>query len=53
MVLAHHGFLDGKNATCYPSKVFMDKIDKVVDDDEVPVVSDGNIVTSRYEHLCI
>ncbi|KAJ8908772.1 hypothetical protein NDN08_005477 [Rhodosorus marinus] len=47
VVLAHHGLLEGRNATCYPSPAFMEKLPKNIDDDEVPVVYDGNVMTSR------
>mmetsp|Transcript_8710 Transcript_8710/g.26189 ORF Transcript_8710/g.26189 Transcript_8710/m.26189 type:complete len:256 (-) Transcript_8710:212-979(-) len=47
VVLAHHNFLNGKTATCYPSPNFTKLISQVVDDDDKPVVSDGNFMTSR------
>lgn len=42
LVLAKHGLLEGKQATCYPG--FEDAIDNFIDQ---PVVSDGNILTSK------
>eukprot|EP00188_Purpureofilum_apyrenoidigerum_P002244 Plantae.Rhodophyta-Purpureofilum_apyrenoidigerum.ctg23741.p1 GENE.Plantae.Rhodophyta-Purpureofilum_apyrenoidigerum.ctg23741~~Plantae.Rhodophyta-Purpureofilum_apyrenoidigerum.ctg23741.p1 ORF type:complete len:250 (-),score=33.20 Plantae.Rhodophyta-Purpureofilum_apyrenoidigerum.ctg23741:103-852(-) len=47
VVLAHHGFLDSKTATCYPSPNFTKMIKSLVDDDDRPVVVDGNMLTSR------
>lgn len=42
LVLAPHGFLEGKRATCYPS--FKDQLPRYV---EAPVVVDGHLVTSQ------
>lgn len=42
VVLAKHGFLDGKKATCYPVEPFQKEIVKKGDG---PVVVDGKIVT--------
>lgn len=42
LVLAPHGFLDGKRATCYPS--FKDQLPRYID---APVVVDGHLVTSQ------
>lgn len=42
LVLAPHGFLDGKRATCYPS--FKDQLPRYI---EAPVVVDGHLVTSQ------
>ena len=42
VVLAAHGLLDNKKATCYPADIFSADIPTRVDDD---VVVDGNIVT--------
>lgn len=42
VVLAHHGLLEGKTATCYPNDAFTGKIEKIKDTD---VVQDGNVIT--------
>lgn len=44
VVLGEHGFLKGKNATCYPVSLFTAKIDNFVFE---RVVQDGNIITSQ------
>jgi len=44
VVLAHHGLLLNKHATCHPA--FVDQLDNQ-DDVDSPVVVDGNCVTSR------
>jgi len=45
IVLAPTGILNGKQATCYPG--MQDKFDDSTIYSEEPVVSDGNIITSR------
>lgn len=42
LVLAPHGFLEGKRATCYPA--FKDQLPRYLD---APVVVDGHLVTSQ------
>lgn len=44
VVLAYHGILQGKKATCYPAQQFTSALEHPVDED---VVIDGNVVTSR------
>eukprot|EP00903_Cladosiphon_okamuranus_P008787 g8416.t3 len=44
VVLASHGLLEGRKATCYPSGIFTAKIPDLVDE---KVVVDGNLVTSQ------
>eukprot|EP00752_Nemacystus_decipiens_P006469 g5824.t1 len=44
VVLASHGLLEGRKATCYPAGVFTAKIPLLVDE---RVVVDGNLVTSQ------
>ncbi|CAM9377004.1 unnamed protein product [Scytosiphon promiscuus] len=44
VVLASHGLLAGKEATCYPASVFTAKIPQLVDKN---VVVDGNLITSQ------
>lgn len=44
LVLAHHGFLDGVTATCYPGSKFTSKIERFVSQ---KVVEDGLFITSQ------
>ena len=44
VVLAHHGLLDGKDATCYPVSKFTGKIDRYISQH---VVQDGHVITSQ------
>ncbi|CAM9690086.1 unnamed protein product, partial [Choristocarpus tenellus] len=44
VVLAAHGLLDQKKATCYPAEAFTGKL---ADRSTEPVVVDGNIITSQ------
>lgn len=46
VVLASHGLVDDKQATCYPAQKFVDAL-KQKDNLEQRVVVDGNCVTSR------
>jgi len=45
-VLAHAGLLDGKRATSYPGALDIDAVPDI-DYQEVPVVTDGKVITSR------
>jgi 4-methyl-5(b-hydroxyethyl)-thiazole monophosphate biosynthesis len=45
-VLAHAGLLDGKRATSYPGALDVDAVPGI-DYQEVPVVADGKVITSR------
>lgn len=45
LVLAVNGFLDGKNATCFPT--FADRMKNCVHKPTARVVTDGNITTAR------
>jgi 4-methyl-5(b-hydroxyethyl)-thiazole monophosphate biosynthesis len=45
-VLAHAGLLDGKRATSYPGALDVDAVPGL-DYQEVPVVADGKVITSR------
>jgi len=47
VVLAAHGLLGQREATCYPAPQFIKEIPNPVDDDDYPVVVDGNVTTSR------
>lgn len=49
-VLASLGLLEGKKATCYPT--FADKL-ATGDYVKLPVVTDGNVITSRGMGTCI
>lgn len=51
VILAHHGLVKGRRVTCYPSQTFKDLIGDVIDDDDIPVVCDDNLVTSKYVTL--
>lgn len=44
LVLAKHGLLNGKTATCYPTSKFTSSIDRYVSQ---RVVDDGNVITSQ------
>ncbi|CAN0355982.1 unnamed protein product [Ectocarpus sp. 6 AP-2014] len=44
VVLASHGLLEGKQATCYPASVFQSKIPQLVSE---KVVVDQNLITSQ------
>ena len=45
VVLAKHGFLDGKRATCYPG--YEEQFGDSTEFSEDRVVTDGNLITSR------
>lgn len=44
VVLASHGLLEGRKATCYPANAFTAQIPELVDE---KVVVDGNLITSQ------
>ncbi|GJQ10683.1 hypothetical protein GpartN1_g2474.t1 [Galdieria partita] len=48
LVLAENGFLeDNIRATCYPADQFLSKLKNPVDDEDSPVVVDGQFITSQ------
>ncbi|EME32683.1 Protein DJ-1 homolog B [Galdieria sulphuraria] len=48
LVLAENGFLeDSIRATCYPADQFLSKLKNPVDDEDCPVVVDGQFITSQ------